>query len=453
MGMVNSHPHFNNIMNYLDSKYFNNLYISDKNKEIIQDILDNTVSKYKIKTKKIISKLLHNDVDDLLVSYNIYITSPTKNDNMWKLILGNKKFKSYKHNKILKFRQSKYGTTDIVKIILQYKFFKDNNIYYENISEYQKSQIIEVHEYLGENLHDNRDWYNSVMYFVKYNLDCYVERIKSLKQVNNATLESFVLRYGKEIGNKKYHEVNKVKTKHLKHDSKIQKERSLKSKATKKGNRDHSIRCNEHWIKKGFTILQASLIVSNLQKRKWNNTSKEKYKNTFKNKPIDEIKMINLKKGHSIKAIMARGYTREEAEIISLSYYKKRRPRSKISLDFFKSVTSLYEDKTDFYFQDNNYEYPIDNYFVDFYDKKTKTVIEFYGDYWHGNPMKYKLTDKVYKKTVSEIQEYDKKRKFIIENNKQVNNFFIIWESEYRNNKNECIILTNKLINELRNKK
>lgn len=32
---------------------------------------------------------------------------------------------------------------------------------------------------------------------------------------------------------------------------------------------------------------------------------------------------------------------------------------------------------------------------VDCYDPETKRIIEFYGDYWHGNPAKYLPTDLV----------------------------------------------------------
>ena len=436
----------------IKSKYFKDIKISKENEKIINNILNSTEKKNLIQIKKFLSNILKYENVDINLSHKIYITTKIKTDKMWKEILGDDNFKLYKNEKLQKFRMSKYGTTDIVKIILNYKFFKENNIFYENLSQYQKYQIIEVHEYLGENLHNNRDWYNSVMFFVKYNLDNYVERIKKLKQINNSTLESFIIRYGNNVGNEKYNKANVEKTKHLIHDSKIQKDRSLKSKATKKGNRDHSIRCKEYWIKKGFTENQSINIVSSLQKRKWDDESKKKYKNTFNNKSKEEIKNINLKKGHSIKSIMARGYTREEAEILSICYYKKRNSRSKISQEYFNSIIRDFNKIEVFYFNDHQYEYSIDRYNVDFYDKETKTVIEFYGDYWHGNPTKYNLTDKVYKKTVSEIQEYDKKRKFIIENDKQVNNFFIIWESEYRKNKNECVKLTKKLLKELRNK-
>ena len=32
-------------------------------------------------------------------------------------------------------------------------------------------------------------------------------------------------------------------------------------------------------------------------------------------------------------------------------------------------------------------------YLVDGYNDKTKTIYEFYGDYWHGNPNRYKRED------------------------------------------------------------
>ena len=35
----------------------------------------------------------------------------------------------------------------------------------------------------------------------------------------------------------------------------------------------------------------------------------------------------------------------------------------------------------------------IDGYIVDGYDSKTNTIYEFNGDFWHGNPNIYNLTD------------------------------------------------------------
>ena len=80
-------------------------------------------------------------------------------------------------------------------------------------------------------------------------------------------------------------------------------------------------------------------------------------------------------------------------------------------------------------------------FFVDF--KFGNKIIEFYGDYWHGNPTLYKPDDTVgYKKTkVSKIWERDLNRINLIE--KKGYDVLIVWENDYKNNKeetkNKCI--------------
>lgn len=84
-----------------------------------------------------------------------------------------------------------------------------------------------------------------------------------------------------------------------------------------------------------------------------------------------------------------------------------------------------------------NRQVRIGRYIVDGYDTETNTIYEFNGDYWHGNPYKYKKDDinpsckksfgELYRKTI------DKERTLL---NKGYN-IISIWESEYINkNKN-----------------
>jgi Zn finger protein HypA/HybF involved in hydrogenase expression len=82
-------------------------------------------------------------------------------------------------------------------------------------------------------------------------------------------------------------------------------------------------------------------------------------------------------------------------------------------------------------------QYKIDKYYVDGFDPVTKTIYEFYGDFWHGNPEKYNTDDinnvsdntfgELYKKTL-EREDYLKSLGYKIVS---------IWESEYKNIYNE----------------
>lgn len=81
---------------------------------------------------------------------------------------------------------------------------------------------------------------------------------------------------------------------------------------------------------------------------------------------------------------------------------------------------------------ENRYrQFKIDKYIVDGYDSKANTIYEFNGDFWHGNPLKYKMKDinSVSGKTFGELY----KNTIIKENNlrKLGYNIISIWESDF----------------------
>lgn len=71
-------------------------------------------------------------------------------------------------------------------------------------------------------------------------------------------------------------------------------------------------------------------------------------------------------------------------------------------------------------------------YLVDAFNPKTNTIYEFYGDFWHGNPKKFKADDinNVIKKTYGElyIKTMNKENIFKNANYKVIS----IWESEWK---------------------
>jgi len=72
-------------------------------------------------------------------------------------------------------------------------------------------------------------------------------------------------------------------------------------------------------------------------------------------------------------------------------------------------------------------------------------IIEFYGNYWHANPLTYKSNEIVHHNfTAKQIWNNDKERIKILENNGF--RVFIVWQDEYQNNKNKII---NNIIKQL----
>jgi len=162
-------------------------------------------------------------------------------------------------------------------------------------------------------------------------------------------------------------------------------------------------------------------------------------KSILNNNNMDDI---NLKKSHSVAGGLARGLSLEQAEI----HYNKTKKRlrsmnktfSKISMKMCEMLKNYLVD--DCYYAKNPHEFRVGKYRVDFYHKSTKTVVEFYGDYWHKNPKKYMAED-LHRdgRTVDDIWKKDRQREADIKKNKHVNNFFIVWESDFRKNPQKII--------------
>jgi len=98
---------------------------------------------------------------------------------------------------------------------------------------------------------------------------------------------------------------------------------------------------------------------------------------------------------------------------------------SKIELDFYDTLGEGW--KQQFVLRgDNNMVY-----FYDFYNKNTKQFIEFQGDYWHCNPLKYEACffHTLKQKYAHEIWEYDLQKK--IQAEKHGWQVEYVWESDF----------------------
>ena len=115
---------------------------------------------------------------------------------------------------------------------------------------------------------------------------------------------------------------------------------------------------------------------------------------------------------------------------------------SKISLEFFQKIDK-YLGLSDSRYGENEWvislpeNNPIgkDFIFLDYYNDIIKLVIEFYGDYWHGNPKIYDVDDYIdfpnkERKSVAEIWSQDSIRENYIKEYLRPNFFYIVWESE-----------------------
>lgn len=224
----------------------------------------------------------------------------------------------------------------------------------------------------------------------------------------------------------------------------------------------------EYWVKKGYSETEAQSLAEN--------TKKSNNKIGSENSKGRDINRIRAHSHRTVDYWKLRGYSNEEAvakvsesqklfsqelcikkygEEEGLKIWSERQLTwlnslkksglhggySKISLELFESlqqsVPNILFGTTEAVLKINNM-----SYCVDCLDVNTKKIIEFYGDYWHANPNKFKETDLIKKNTAKKIWDHDhKKVKSLQDSGYKV---LVVWESDYKKNKleiiNKCIL-------------
>lgn len=259
------------------------------------------------------------------------------------------------------------------------------------------------------------------------------------------------------------------------------------------GSRTFSRFCVEYWIRKGFTEEESTLKISEIQKE--NNIL---FKDKKEKNPELYIGMYNS----SLEYWINLGFTEEEAKLKlserqstfskekciekygeddGVVRWQERQDKwqntlqsrddysdivirrtvsfgySKISQEFF---WELYNNISDYikqltYFKELNHE--IGDYskelkigFLYDFIIKNRICIEFNGDLWHANPNIYKETDIptpwAGNKTALEIWNKDKIKVDLL--TQKGYSVYVVWESEYKNNKQKIIDTYLHIINE-----
>jgi hypothetical protein len=166
-----------------------------------------------------------------------------------------------------------------------------------------------------------------------------------------------------------------------------------------------------------------------------------------------------------LKVVSAENFIRKYGSVIGAerwdAYLRKmqtRKQQSKMANELFFEILNTMSDekKENIFFEAKNHEYffsskGLKTIFVDFYDICQKKIIEFAGDYWHGNPAIYKsdFYNAKAKMTAKELYENTLKRNQILQNvyNCKV---LTVWENDYLNDKektlNQCISFLNETI-------
>lgn len=315
------------------------------------------------------------------------------------------------------------------------------------------------------------DWLPTIAHFVKNDLTNYAGRLRRLRQLPaSPNLYSFVLRYGKAVGLRRYKETAQKRTSHLdtKMDTwiragftkdeaieqvrRIQAERGNRAAQVIKGTSEYSVRSIAYWLKQGLSYESAQAEVKRIQTtngieaysrygedaERMQSERNSKWLGSLNAKPDDERSRIKLARTHSIEGCLARGLSQDEAEQTSIAYFAKRNNVSRISQMCFSMVVDRL-GTSGLYYKTLNYEKQLAGKNVDLFDSIGGTVIEFLGDFWHANPLVYDQKFLIYQKPACHVIQDDKMRFSKIENHSSVNKVYVVWESEFRHNPTEVV--------------
>lgn len=184
--------------------------------------------------------------------------------------------------------------------------------------------------------------------------------------------------------------------------SKIQSNRSAKSPSSKKGARGYSVRTVEYWTKRGFSSEEAILQVKKAQ-------------------VTNGLDFYIKKYGEEQGKILFND--RIEKWLNSAGNKNMIANRSKKSLALFEQIGKGFYGPNEKTVRGKSKVHRID--FI--YNKK---IIEFYGDYWHGNPKIYDKNSLIRKKKVIDVWEHDAKKVKDLEANGY--KVLIVWENDYK---------------------
>lgn len=119
---------------------------------------------------------------------------------------------------------------------------------------------------------------------------------------------------------------------------------------------------------------------------------------------------------------------------------------SKTAIKFIEKIVHANKEDHKLFYGENEKKFDIfENEFtyvlVDLYDETTNKVIEFYGDFWHANPLIYKENDVVRNGlTAKEIWNHDKKRINLLKEKFNLD-VRVVWEYDSKNQNvlNDCL--------------
>lgn len=298
---------------------------------------------------------------------------------------------------------------------------------------------------------------------------------KKKKEKCSQSKEGFIRRYGEEEGNRRYNNFRE-KSKHTK-DKYIKElgyEEGLKRwEEYIDSKRKTSRRSIDYWLlKTNYDYPLAKDLQKQYQIRdinyfinKYGETKGvEKYNNRCSKVSRSLTKEGFVENYGSIKGLMMYnekskktsysgsfiGLCEKFGEIEAIEIIKKRVSYkggySNVSVECFNKIIKEFPslNSMDVFYGENEWFVRCKGdkfYMIDFYVRDLNVIIEFYGDYWHGNPKIFEKDNVLYDKkiTVEDIWNRDAERINNIKKALKTDKVYIIWENDYYKNFNKIL--------------
>jgi G:T-mismatch repair DNA endonuclease (very short patch repair protein)/predicted transcriptional regulator len=213
----------------------------------------------------------------------------------------------------------------------------------------------------------------------------------------------------------------------------------------------------KHWIRKGFDPREAHEKVADfqrLQSLKGNNETtrnKRSVKNTGSNNPMS-LSSISLREGvtesEAKKLTPCFGRTGEKHPMFGkkhtdealkkIGQHINHNGKSKIEHELTNQLIKLYGGEKNA---------PVNGWCCDYVQRNQMLVVEFFGDFWHHNPNLYagEFVNRLTKRSSFEVWSRDARK--LNELRELGYHVEVIWESDWYDNKNECMKRINDAYN------
>lgn len=278
------------------------------------------------------------------------------------------------------------------------------------------------------------------------------------------TLENFIKKYGEVIGEEKFNQYREKQAYSNTVEYFIKKYGTDAGvKKYKNANKKRAITLN-NLIEKHGEFIGTEMYNSYVNKQRVNGKKLEyfieKYGESDGKRTYEKL---NYKKSRPFESYLEKhkgnfDAASKEYETIQQKMYEaniKSRGVSKSSQHFFDELYERLKTHNifDVYYASNIQEFGINiigkrYVFLDFFVKSKGKVIEYNGDYYHANPLKFKSGDiiKCYgeEKLVDDVWKREQNRLADIKTVPYIKDILVIWESEALNNPEETL---NKCVN------